>query len=129
MHPNEKVVRSFFDAFATGDLGVLDTIFSDDVVFHEPGRHRLAGSYEGREAVLGFFRDLGGVGGGTLRIDEVRDLIAGDRRVLALLSTSAEVNGERVRADVAEVYTVRDGQIVDIRAYVYDQATWNTAFG
>lgn len=127
-HPNETLVRSFFAAFETGDLGALTALFTDDVVFHEPGDHALAGDHRGRDAVMDFFRALGGVGGGTLRVDEVRDIIGGDTHVVALMSTSAERDGQRIRADVAEVYQIRDGRICDIRAHVYDQDAWNAAF-
>lgn len=86
----------------------------------EPGDHALAGDHRGRDAVMDIFRALGGVGGGTLRV--------GDTHVVALMSTSAERDGQRIRADVAEVYEIRDGRISDIRAYVYDQDAWNAAF-
>ena len=45
----------------------LRTLFSDDIVFYQPGRNPTSGNYQGLDAVLGLLRTLGERSGGTFR--------------------------------------------------------------
>lgn len=128
MDENQKAIDSYFNAFATGDLDILRGLFTDDVVFHEPGDHSLAGDFVGIEAVLGFFRSLGSVGDGTLRVVDLIDVVVGKNRAVSLMNTEARRDGVLYEAQVAEVFTFEAGKIADIRAHVYDIIAWNGAF-
>lgn len=128
MNDNQKVIDTYFNAFAVGDLEQLRDLFTDDVVFHEPGDHSLAGDFVGIEAVLGFFRSLGSVGNGTLRVVDLIDVVVGEHRAVSLMNTEAINDGVLYEAQVAEVFTFEAGRISDIRAHVYDIIAWNGAF-
>ena len=52
------LVRKGYDAFNTGDVDVLLSLFASDVVVHVPGSGPLAGTYKGPEAVLGYYGKL-----------------------------------------------------------------------
>ena len=128
MDENQKAIDTYFNAFAVGDLEQLRELFTPDVVFHEPGDHSLAGDFVGIEAVLGFFRSLGSVGNGTLRVVDLIDVVVGPDRAVALMNTEAKTDGVLYSAQVAEVFTFESGRIADIRAHVYDIIAWNGAF-
>ena len=127
-HRNEVLVRRFYAALAEGDLEAIDAIVEDDVVFHEPGESRVGGDYRGKEEVLAFFARIGVVTEGTLRVDQVRDVVTNDRCAIALFDVSAQRGGQMIKGDVSELFTIVDGKITDIRAYVYDQPEWDKAF-
>ena len=38
-HPNEELARRGYDAFSKGDVDALRQVFSDNTIFHEPGRN------------------------------------------------------------------------------------------
>ncbi len=126
-HPNEELARSFYAAFDKGDIDAVKAMTTDDLEMHEPGASPLAGSYRGKEAVFDFFARLGAVTGGTIRIEQVHDVLANDERAIGLFTSSAERNGETIRAEVAEVFEIVDGKIASIKAHVYDQPTWDRA--
>ncbi len=59
-HPNEAVVRKGYAAFSRGDIETLQNeIFTDDIVWHVPGRNRFSGDYKGISEVRGYFGQLG----------------------------------------------------------------------
>lgn len=53
-----SLVRQGYDAFNTGDVDTLLSLFAHDVVVHVPGTGPLAGTYKGPEAVLGYYGRL-----------------------------------------------------------------------
>lgn len=127
-HPNEQLVHDFFTAFSTGDMNLLRSITTDDLTMHEPGTTRFAGTFRGRDAVLAMFGELGAVTEGTLSIDVVRHVLAGDEVGVAVFECSAVRHGEEIRNQVNELYTFRDGKIAEIRAYVFDMPEWDRAY-
>ena len=107
-HPNLATFRSIYSAFTTGDMNTLATFFAEDVVWHTPGRHRLAGSYKGRDAAFASFAEEFELSGGTYSV-EVRDVFANDDHIVALLHATAEREGKRLDQGYAIVFEVRDG--------------------
>ena len=76
----ESVIRRAYQDFESGDLDLLGTVMSHDVVWHEPGRSSLAGDYKGPKAVLGFLRSLKDKSGGTFNI-EILEVVSQPERV------------------------------------------------
>lgn len=62
-----SLVRKGYNAFNTGDIATLTSLFSHDLVQHVPGDSPLAGDYKGIEAVLGYYGKLGELTNGTFR--------------------------------------------------------------
>jgi ketosteroid isomerase-like protein len=57
---NAEIVRRGYQAFNAGDVETLTELFDESASWHSPGRGPLAGDYVGREAVFGYFGQLGG---------------------------------------------------------------------
>ena len=109
-HPNIATFRSIYTAFTTGDMDALATLFDEHVVWHTPGRHRLAGTYEGRSATFASFAEEFELSGGTYAV-EVRDVLANDEHIVAFLHATADRAGKRLDQDYAIVFEVRDGKV------------------
>ena len=127
-HPNEELVHNFFKAFATGDMELLNSITTDDLTMYEPGTTHVAGTFAGRDTVLEMFGELGRVTEGTLSIDSVNHVLANDQVAIAVFDCSATRHGEKITAQVNELYTIRDGKIAEIKAYVFDMPEWDRAY-
>jgi uncharacterized protein len=80
-HPNAKLIRHGYDAFAHGDLEALREFMAPDVVWHEPGRGPLAGDHKGPEGVLALLGELRARSCGTFAI-EIVDLLANAERAV-----------------------------------------------
>jgi ketosteroid isomerase-like protein len=99
-HPNEELLRSYFTAAERGDLGTLDELFADSIRAHVAGTHALAGEYQGKEAVFGFFGRLAERSGGTARL-QLQDAVADDWFAVALVEAAGKVGGETLDGERA----------------------------
>jgi ketosteroid isomerase-like protein len=111
-HPNTELVRKGYDAFAKGDMEVLQELFADDIVWHEGGRNPLSGDYRGRDTVFGLFGKLMELTEGTASI-EVHDVVANDTHAVALVTVSASRGARRWSGSSADVMHIRNGQVVE----------------
>jgi uncharacterized protein len=120
-HPHVEIFRRVYEAFTTGDMEVLRALFAEDVVWHTPGQHPIAGDYTGVEATLDSFERELDLSGGTYAVD-VHDVLANDEHTVALLHVTAERNQQRLDQDYALVFHIRDGRIAEAWELWTDQA-------
>lgn len=93
-HPNATAYRKTADAFRARDFAAIRSLVAEDVVWHVPGRHPLAGEIRGREAVLAFLRRTSKLGF-TLR---EHDVLGTDDHVCALSIMGARRPGSTSRS-------------------------------
>ena len=87
---NKELIENAYAAFAQGDIPTVMRIFDARIFWHVPGRGPLSRDYHGHEEVLGFFQHFMELSQGTFRL-RVDDVLAHDRRVIALVTESAAV--------------------------------------
>lgn len=124
MHPNEQLIRTYFDAFSRGDSEALGQHLADDVVLHIPGRSSVAGEYKGREQAVGYFGRLMELTGGTFGFDP-HDVLANDDHIVALVLFRAQRAGKKVEYRGTLVYHVRDGKLSEAWLSPEDQYTFD----
>jgi len=96
-HSNVARIKDGYAAFAKGDFAVLNDLFAEDILWHEPGQNQLSGVYRGRDAVYGFFGRLMELTEGSIRVD-LNTVFADDDHGVALgadalqLSQAAEID-------------------------------------
>jgi steroid delta-isomerase-like uncharacterized protein len=111
---NKALVRRFFAAVESGDLGVLDEIVAEDYDDHLPGQSR------GRETLKTYFRGL------RTAFPDVRlpiaQMVAEGDRVAVLNSVQGTHRGEflgmaptglAVDAQAFQLYRVEDGRLAE----------------
>lgn len=124
-HPNEELVRRMFEAYARADTATLRQVPAEDVVYHLPGRSPMAGEYRGRDEVLALWdRQKAYLGGQPYRVQPLGS-VADDQHVVLLASGEAEGPTGTLRWRAANVYQVRDGQVVDCRVFIEDLYTFD----
>ncbi|MHB8487839.1 MAG: nuclear transport factor 2 family protein [Candidatus Dormibacteria bacterium] len=57
-HPNALAYRRTADAFRSADQAVLEQLIANDVVWHVPGTHPMAGDLQGRDELLPWLKRL-----------------------------------------------------------------------
>jgi ketosteroid isomerase-like protein len=106
-------------------METLTELFDESVSWHTPGRSSLAGDHEGREATFAYFGQLGEQTGGTFKA-EMRSVIADDQgHVVGIHHNIGERNGKQLDVDIALVFEIRDGKVVDGREYFHDLYAWD----
>ena len=83
-------------------------------------RSAIAGEYQGKEQVLGFFGKIAELSDGTAKID-VHDLLADDEHGVALVTLSATRSGRSHEGNAAHVLHIRDGKVTEFWDAQVDQ--------
>jgi 2'-5' RNA ligase len=119
----EAVVRHFHaeqaHAYAGGDLGRLRPLLAPDVVWHVPGRSRIAGEHQGLDAVLAYFDTRRRLTDTTFRVI-VHDVLAAGERVIQLAGGRAVRDGAEVRWETVGIFRVADGRIAECWLIPFD---------
>ncbi len=116
----EAVARRFVNALGRRDPAAMSAELADDVVYHFPGRSSVAGTYRGRDEVMGLFGAFGRLLGGPPET-ELHDLAVGDDHVVELATHRAARGGRPFEWHAMRVYHVRAGRIVEIWLSLEDQ--------
>ena len=115
----ESLVRHAYQHFETGDLDLLNVVFADNVVWHEPGRSVFAGDHKGPKAVLDLLRGLKERSGGTFSI-EILDVLSEPERAVVLQRESATRDGKTLDVVAAVDFEVHHGKITEVTVYQAD---------
>jgi len=123
-HPNVVAYRRTVDAFRAGDLETLRTLFVEDVVWHVPGRHALAGEIRGLDELVAWLKRVTELGF-TIR---EHDVFGNDEHVCALSYMGARRPGVDVETRVTSVFHFHAGRQVERWMYPEDMAAWEAIF-
>jgi ketosteroid isomerase-like protein len=124
-HPNATAYRMTADAFRAGDITALRSLIDEDVVWHVPGQHAMAGAIRGLDDLVTWLGRLRALGF-TLR---EHDVFGNDEHVCALSYMGARRPGLDVEVRVTSVFHFRAGKQVERWLYPEDMAVWETIFG
>jgi hypothetical protein len=115
------LVRDGYAAFGAGDLALLEAMFSPDCVWHEPGNSPISGTYKGWPETARLFGEYAQRSGGTFTA-ELHDVLANDTYAFSIATVRGDREGRHLDQGDHVLFTVRDGRIVDARAFYHDQA-------
>jgi uncharacterized protein len=122
---NVAVMQRAYDAFNAGDMDTLIEVFDETAVWHLPGRSSMAKDYQGRDAILAYFGQLGQETGGTFRAELQRLLSDDDNRVVGIQRSTADRDGKHLDVGNSIVFELRDGRVVDGREHFHDLYAWD----
>src|SRR2546426_9377648 len=93
---NAAIMRRAYEAFNSADMDTLNELFDESAVWHLPGRSSMANDYQGREATLAYFAQIGQKTGGTFQA-ELQELIGDDEnRVIGIQRSTADRDGKHL---------------------------------
>ncbi len=116
----QGIVGGFVKAIGGQAFDAARALLHRDFVVHEAGGLPYSGEYHGAE---GFFELLG-------KMNEAMELTPGDSfqylladdtvAIRGRLRLTSRASGESVEMSLVEIYTIRDGLIVDLDVYYKD---------
>ncbi len=109
--PVKALLLRGYEAFGRGDFDALAQVMAPDVSWTTVGDNPIAGTYEGRDDVFGFFGHLFEETAGTLRVN-VEEVLVGDGTGMVVQHDRAERAGRTLDARSAIHFTIRDGMVV-----------------
>ena len=117
---NIEVVKRGYEAFASGDLETVMSLYDDNIEWTQPGHSAISGTYRGKGELGGLLMRLGEK---TAVVRPLRFLADGDTVVVLSETTIGGENSQDV-----EIYTIRDGKAVTAQTYG-DTALMERIFG
>jgi len=123
-HPNATAYRRTADAFRSGDFEAIRSLVAEEVVWHVPGRHSMAGEIRGLDELVAWLGRLSELGF-TLR---EHDVFGNDEHVCALSYMGARRPGVVIEIPVTSVFHFRDGRQVERWIYPEDVDAWDAIF-
>jgi ketosteroid isomerase-like protein len=122
---NVAVMRRAYEAFNVGDVDTLNEIFDENAAWHLPGRSSMAKDYQGRDAIMAYFGQLGQETGGTFRAELERLCADDDGRVVGFHRSTGDRNGDHLDVGDCIVFQLEDGRITDGREHFEDLYAWD----
>ena len=127
----ESVVREFHEVqgrfYAGGPADPLAERLTEEVVWHVPGRNRIAGDHRGRERVLDYFALRRELTDATFRV-KVGAIMASGDAVVQFADGEAEREGRRLEWRTVGVFRVADAQIAECWLIPLDQPAFDEAW-
>ncbi|KJZ15299.1 hypothetical protein TW85_05820 [Marinomonas sp. S3726] len=111
-----QVVQGFFGAYGKGDTDGLREFVADDVEWHIPGRHQLAGTKRGIDEFVAFFNQLGEAGFAA----EVMILAANDTYVIDAHRGWSTKAKDSVDLNWILLYQIENGKIKRVQNFSGD---------
>ncbi len=126
MHPHEQLLRETYAAMARGDGRALHDVLTPGTVWVIPPGSKLSGRYTGPDEIFGFWKRVAQQTGGGLSL-EVEDVLANDRRGVALVVVRGERQGRRLEERQVAVFELADGKILQ-GTFIYEDPAAYEAF-
>lgn len=115
---NLDLIRGAYAAFGRGDIPAVLGVMDENIVWHEAEGFPYGGTYHGPDAVLNnVFMKLGTEWEGFQAVPD--EYIDGGDTIVALghYSGTYKKTGKGMRAPLAHVWRIRDGQAYEFRQY------------
>jgi ketosteroid isomerase-like protein len=122
---NLAIMRRAYEAFNSADMDTLIEVFDENMVWHLPGRSKFADDYQGRDATLAYFGQLGQETGGTFRAELQHLLADDDDRVVGIQLSTGNRNGKDLDVGNCIVFQLKDGRVIDGREHFNDLYAWD----
>ena len=126
---NKEIVKAFFDYSNHGDMDSSLELLSDNLVWTDMGTSRFAGTYEGKETVLG---ELIGPLFSQLKSGihtTIENIVSEGEYVVVQSSGRAETTeGVEYNNSYCQIFRVTNGKISEVVEYC-DTALIGTVFG
>jgi len=129
METPASIVKRFYGCLLSGDLSGMSALLSDEVVLHVPGRHQLAGDYQGPQGIAQFAAASRAVAAGGEETAVV-DILEGATFVAALCRVQARRPGHApLDNSTLHLARVESSRIAEIWFHNFDQHTVDAFWG
>jgi len=116
---NKKMIRDYFDAVMSGASDKVVAAFADDIVWWVPPSSPMAGTYRGKDAVLGMFgKGVSLYAPEPMKI-EILGMVADEKKVAAEVHiTATTAKGAEYSNFYHFLFELDGGKIKGVKEYV-----------
>ena len=121
--------RTYAEALTAKDFATVAGMFAENVVWHQPGTHRFAGTYRGAAEVNGHLGALMGASQGSFELSVTSEpMINGDLAAMQV-EFSAQREGAAMSMGGVDVVRVEGDRIAEVWLYSADQQAEDEFWG
>jgi ketosteroid isomerase-like protein len=129
LEANKQLVSNAWDAISSGDVETFMNALADDVTWTFFGSHRFAGTFAGKDELVGkLFGPLGEVLDAGIKVNVLSLTAEGDRVVVEAKGEARSKSGQDYNNDYCIVVRLADGKISQVREYL-DSELVTSVFG
>lgn len=116
------LLTALYEHAHVGDWDAVETMLSDDLVIHEAESLPFGGEYRGRSALRDLYATVMAYWDNP-SVD-IYSIVGDDTHVVALMNftMTSKISGQTFLQKMAEVSTVKDGLVAEMRIHYYDTA-------
>ncbi len=124
----EDTIRRGYQAFGEGDMETLGSLYTADVVQRQPGNNLTSGEHKGVDNVLGLYRQLFELSGGSFSVDLKSVKLQGDK-VVSVHHAKGTREGKTLDADETIEFTFSGDKISRLDLTYADEAAEDAFWG
>ena len=109
-----EIVDQFYVSLAKGDFEKVDSLLANDLVWHQPGKGALSGSYKGKEAVFSHLGRMSELSGGTFAIDQIDYITENNHLVVATVAFKALAFSKSIQMRGIDLFRVENDKIQEV---------------
>ena len=121
--------RTYADALTAKDFATVAGLFADDVVWHQPGAHRFAGTYRGQAEVNGHLGALMGASQGTFELSVTGEpMVNGDLAAMQV-EFGAQREGAAMSMGGVDIVRIVGNRVAEVWLFSADQQAEDEFWG
>lgn len=118
---NLATAKSYFTALQAGDMGGLDALLADDLVWHQPGKNPFSGRREGKEAVYQMIGGMMTASRGSFAITQATNFASNGGLVAVTIEFSAQAPSGEMKMRGVDLLRIEQGRIKEVWLFSSDQ--------
>lgn len=125
---NLKIIKSYFDHLAKGEMEQVGQLFADDITWHQPGNHQASGTYKGKQELFPHLGKMMEISQGTLKLEPMH-MMANENLVSVIIQFTAQREGASMSMAGVDLLKIQDGKIKEVWLFSEDQEAENKFWG
>ncbi|SCY75327.1 hypothetical protein SAMN02927916_3197 [Flavobacterium anhuiense] len=117
----KETVEGYSTALSKGDIPGAFSYFSPNAKWHQPGRHKLAGTKTGLDAIGKMLGDMMGATQGTLVVKPTGAMMVNGNFVSFPVHFSGKIGDKTIDMKGIDLFEVVDGKIIQVWLFSEDQ--------
>ena len=123
------VAQKYVDAVSAKDFGTVAALLDDDIVWHQPGEHKLSGVHRGRAAVDQLLGAMMTISEGTFELSVTGVPMVNGDQVAIPVRFAGRRAGVELGQDGVDVLRIDGDRIVEVRLFSSDQDAEDAFWG
>jgi ketosteroid isomerase-like protein len=121
-HPHGRLMRDFYEAFATADRGRLSELMAPDLVWHFPGHSPISGDWEGVDGLLAGIGAIAATLGRGNNGFELLQVLAGEDSAVTIHRDFYTGDDNHLDLRYALYVRIENGKMVEVWEVPFNQA-------